>query len=229
MFVSPQEPKEFYVMGAVSSLPEEYGCDFLWDSELGLVGVQRKKFPNDFLPSIHDGRLQREYGMMQSLDVAVLLLEGQGNWTLDGELIAGRDEAGYRWTRQQHRNYLTSVMMKGIQVHTTDSKSDTMVFLSDLKSWSNKKDHTGLDRRPKPKGDRWGKLTNADYLSHLYQSFKGVGPKQAVALIQRWGVILKPTITEEELTQTPGWGKVRARQFMEVFEYAQDSDRGGDS
>ena len=65
MFISPTEPKRLGDTGVVSLTPEEYGVDVLFQTELGLVGVQRKVFPGEFLASVHEGWINKEDAQMR--------------------------------------------------------------------------------------------------------------------------------------------------------------------
>lgn len=219
MFIAPTEPASLKSIGAVSLLPEEYGADILWQSKAGTVGVQRKEFPGDFLASVHDGRLGQQILMMKSLDMGVLLLEGRQNWTMEGQLVRTQHGTGQRWgwDRTQHRNYLASVQAQGIQVHYSDSLADTIDFTLSLQKWTDKGDHTSVSSRPAASGPQWAKLTNADYVQYLYQSFPGIGPKQAKALYDHLGMIFTLAIGEEELTSVPGIGKGRAGKIIRMF------------
>lgn len=216
MFISPTEPAVLKEEGISSSLPEQYGVDILWASELGTVGVQRKQFPGDFLASVHDGRLNREYAMMKELDLAILLLEGTPHWTSEGNLIRDRTDKRTQWTLTQHRNYLASVQLRGIQVHTSTSLGDTATFLRTLQVWTNKNDHTSLSVRPAA-GKRWGDIGNHDYYEYLLQSLPGIGAKQATAIRQHLGIIIKPVVDAETLMTVPGIGKGRADGILAVF------------
>jgi ERCC4-type nuclease len=218
MFIAPTEPPQLRALGVCTLMPEQYGVDIMWNSELGLIGIQRKVFPGDFLASVHDGRLNKEYQQMKALDVAILLLEGRDHWTTEGQLIRDRNGKRTSWSRTQHRNYLASVQLRGIQLATTESLPDTINYIGDMRVWTNKGEHHGLDIRPAAKGDGWGKVTNADYQRHLIQGLPGIGPKQAEALLQHLGMIFSLRVTEEELMEVPGIGRRRATAIRKVFE-----------
>jgi ERCC4-type nuclease len=233
IYVSPAEPHRFHHLGVVSSEPEEAGVDFLWSSNMGMVGVQRKQFPGDFLASIHDGRLNREYLQMNNaLDVKVLLLEGKGNWTSGGELIeqwGGRDRQRRRqWNRTTHRNYLASIqIIKGITVQQTESMADTEQFLQDFKKWTNKEEHLGLEVRPAAQAaSYWANISNRDFQRYLLQSLPIIGPKLAEAILDHLGQIFHLDVTVEELMEVPGIGPGRAQKIYDVFHKleAKDSD-----
>ena len=225
MFISPTEPPLLHTIGVVSPIPEEYGVDILWQSKLGSIGIQRKQFPSDFLISIQDGRLSKEYQQMKALDIPILLLEGHPRWTTEGELYGDthRGQRTYQWTRHQHRNYLASVQLRGIQVHTSESITDTIDYINGLRLWSNKGDHSSLDRRPAAQGSQlWGNITNGDYVRYLYQSLPGVGPRAAGAIYTKLGMIFQLKVSEEDLQTVPGIGKGRAKKIMEVFRDASN-------
>lgn len=220
MFISPTEPKALHDIGVISSLPEQHGVDVMWESKLGTVGVQRKVFPADFLASVHDGRLALEFQQMKQLAIPVLLLEGRQNWTTEGELYGsfGNPGRSYTWTRTQHRNYLTSVQLRGVQVQTSDSIADTIDYLYGLRLWADKGDHHSLDRRPKPQADvPWRRVSNEDWVKWLYQSWPNIGPKQAGMIYKHLGVILRLTVGAEDLVSVPGIGKGIANRIMEIM------------
>lgn len=221
MFVAPTEPPPFSELGVVTSLPEEYGADFYWESELGKVGIQRKVFPGDFLSSIHDGRLNREYSQMQSLDIRVLLLEGRGRWSSSGALIEsyGRQESRRLWTLEQQRNYLASVQIfKGVTIQQSENKDDTTKFLLSFKNWTMKKEHLGLERRPAAQADSfWADISNRDFQRYLLQSFPIIGPKLAEAILDELGMIFHLDVTYEQLLTVRGIGPGRAKKIMDVF------------
>lgn len=217
MFIGPTEPSQFKSLGVSNLITEQYGVDFLWESELGLVGVQRKQFPSDFLASVHGDRLYREFMQMKDLDLAVLMLEGQAHWTTEGLLIRDRNDSRSPWTKTQHRNYLHSVQMRGCQVAHTDSIGDSINYLMDLQVWTNKADHNSLDVRPGPPKSGWGRLTNLDFQKHMLQGLPGIGPKQASLILEHVGMPMMLRVGVEELMQVPGIGKGRAEKIVKVF------------
>lgn len=222
MLIAPTEPKALMALGACSSTPEDYGADILWTSELGLVGVQRKVFPGDFLKSVHDGRLYKEYQQMKGLDLAVLLLEGHGKWTTEGRLIKDHGDVRYGWSKEQHRHYLTSVQLRGIVVLQSQGLGDTIDFLQAFREWTDKGDHESLNRRPGPEAEIWGSaLSDRDYILHMIQSLPKVGPKKARALLDTWGNPFDIKLTEEQIASTPGFGKVLAKKIARLFDASE--------
>lgn len=220
MFISPTEPQPLRDIGITSSIPETYGVDIMWESRIGTIGIQRKAFPADFLASVQDGRLALEFQQMKQLAIPILLLEGRQQWTAEGELYGsfGNPKRSYTWTRVQHRNFLTTVQLRGVQVQTSDSIPDTIDYLHGLRLWAEKGDHNSLDRRANPQADApWGSVSNADWINWLYQSWPGIGPKQAGLIQKHLGVILRLTVGAEDLATVPGIGKGISKRIVEMM------------
>lgn len=211
-------------------LPEEYGADIMWESRLGLVGVQRKVFPEDFLASVHDNRLNFQLQQMKQLDVAILMLEGPVQWTTEG-LLYGRTPRNkvysghrnlnqeYAWDRVQLHNYLASVQMRGVQVHHTESIRDTIECVNGLRVWTDKREHSSLDSRGAAKSAVWYDLSNPEFFTWFYQALlpSGIGPKTAAAIYARLGVILRLTVGLEELESVPGIGRKTAAKIVRIW------------
>ena len=144
MLISPTEPAPLKDLGKVSSLSEKYGSDILMLVKDVRVGVQRKLFPNDLMASLSDGRLYDQIRKMSSLNHAVVVLEGYGQWTSDGVLM-GR----YTFTKDQLHGLMMSLSFEfGIQVFQVRDMSETIQLLTNLEKWLHKPSHTSLLRRP---------------------------------------------------------------------------------
>lgn len=214
LIVAPTEPSQFKsIADVVSMAPERMGVDALWSSETwGMVGVQRKEY-RDLIASVADGRLAREVAQMQRLGLAVLMIEGRIRFTTDGQIV----DSYMRWTRTQHRGLVRSVQSKGIWVESTDTVSDTVEAVLDLRRWCDKPRHNSLDRRPKPTG-AWGKASQRDFALHLLQGVDGVGPVVAEAIIDQFGKV--PWTWEcsyEQLLAVPGVGPGVASKLWEAL------------
>jgi ERCC4-type nuclease len=213
--VSPSEPPALKALGRATMLPESFGADVLFPSRLGLVGVQRKEFPGDFMASVHDGRLSQQRSQLQRCAVRLLVLEGRGQWSTDGELIV---PFGPGWTASQHRRYLWSVQLDGIWVSSTDNLQQTIELVEDLAAWTAKASHGRADR-PKPRGSGgWGKATDRDWGVHLLQGIDGLGPDTAGRVIDHFGrVPLAWTATAEELGEVHGLGPKRVAKMVKAL------------
>lgn len=208
MLVSPTEPALIKGLGAVSSVCEEHGVDVLWATAEGLVGVQRKEI-RDLFASVRDGRLAREVAQMAGLSRAALVVEGRPRWTSDG-LWCGREP----WSVEAYRSLLHSVADRGIYVARTDSIAETVEWVRSWHAWTLKHRHVALRRRP---GPGWT-AGSREWQRWLLQSFDGVGPETADAIIEHFGGLpLRWTVSEEELRQVKGVGPRRARRLMEAL------------
>lgn len=215
MLVSPAEPERLRTVGKVSSLPEQWGCDFLFPANGQWIGIQRKTIP-DLIASVQDGRLAKEVAQIKRVDVAILIIEGQVKWTVEGNMVIGSN-FGQSWTRKQFKGVLWSVRLKGIWVEFSDGIQETIQTLAWLESWFLKSQHRSLDRRPGP-SSVWGKLADRDYARHLVMGLPGVGPELADRIVDRFGVPFAWKLTEKELTEIEGIGKVKARSIYAALE-----------
>lgn len=209
MLISPSEPPLLKELGKVSSAPEKLGADVLFTSPIfGSVGVQRKEI-TDLIASVADGRLERELGQMKSLGLAVLVIEGRLNWTVDGSLMSTSS-----WTLAQHRGLLWSVQSRGYWIGSTDGLTDTCSYISSFATWATKSRHNSLSTRPKAKG-QWGFATNRDWALHLLQSFNGIGVEVAGRIYDHFGgVPIAWTVDERDLQQIPGIGATKADRLI---------------
>jgi len=218
MMIAPSEPAALRALGRTTLLPERYGVDLLFASPAaGLVGLQRKVFPGDFLSSIEDARLSMQISQMSlsPLKVKVLLLEGRGTWTTEGELVAKYGS----WDKSKHRRFLLSVQAAGVQVHQTDSLDDTISFVRDLEVWADKWSHRSMrTTRTAVKRDAWGRAGTRQFQLHLIQGVPNVGPELAERILDTLGFPFGLTVSENQLLQVEGIGPKKARQILNAFE-----------
>jgi ERCC4-type nuclease len=203
LLVSPTEPAELRALGTTSGVPEHHGCDVVWTSRHGLIGVQRKEL-TDLWTSLRDGRLAREVAKMRLLGVRVLLVEGRVRWSPSGRLATARAPL----TRDQLRGLLLSAQRRGLWVVHSDDVADSAAALLHLRAWAEKSHHTSLDlasaRRAEPTTARsWG--------TGLLQCFPLVGPIVAGAIYDHFdGVPLRWTVGTGDLAAVKGVGPTRA-------------------
>lgn len=209
MLCSPTEPKRLKALGKVSSAPEKHGADFLILGHKTRIGVQRKQFPGDLLASLNDGRLYDQLPRLQALDQSLLVVEGHGQWTEDGELIADKY---HTFTIQQLHGLLFTVMFQfGVPSIWVAKLSDTADVLINLEAWAKKTKHTSLKSRPGPQGSNWGTTTDRHLAQHILQGFPGIGGELAGRVVDKFqGVPLTWTVGEDELMTVEGLGKKKA-------------------
>jgi ERCC4-type nuclease len=212
VLVSPTEPKSFRDLGQVSSVPEQYGVDFLWVSPSGKVGVQRKEV-NDLVASLRDGRLGKELSQMESLDTKVVIVEGVPQWSVDGYLLTARS-----FTQDQMFGVLFSLAAQSVWSFQTRDASDTAHCLRSMQGWLNKTRHTSLRNRPKANG-AWGTADNREWGIHLLQSFSGIGVDTAGRIFDYFGgVPLRWTVSQVDLQDVRGVGRTRAAKMMNALQ-----------
>ena len=220
MLVSPTEPPRLLELGKSSWKPEEYGCDILILGKGRRIGVQRKKFPEDFVSSLSDGRLERQLPLMTNLSHRIIVLEGYGSWTSDGELIMPQSFNRHQLTRKSFQGLLFSIMFQFqipvLQVADIDATVETLEI---LEAWAKKKKHTSLSQRPGPKKDSFGSVSEKAMASHIMQGFPGVGVGTAGDIIEHFGgVPLVWTVTQDELLEVKGVGKVTVERLMKSLD-----------
>lgn len=212
MLVSPAERPPLNSLGKVSSLPEQYGADYLIFSPLfGTVGVQRKEI-NDLVASLSDDRIAREVTDMKGLDVGIWLIEGNPNWSGDGQLLSSRTP----FTRQSFQGITLSLMSQGFWMAFTDSIQDTMNWLLNCEKWMMKLKHNSLNQRPKARGV-FGVADLTEQRIHFMQGFPGLGYDRAAAIVSHFQglpVQLKEGVILENV---PGIGKGTAKKIREVL------------
>ena len=226
LLIAPTEPPQLKRLGDSSSVPESYGVDVLWGGVDGLCGLQRKEI-GDLVASMQDGRLGKEVVQMLDgdLSVKVLLVEGRGKWSEDGAMLKGY---GPEVKRGQVRAFLYSIRSKGVWVEVSDDLNDTADVVAGLVRWSRKAEHKALLGRPGPSGDAaWGKVGRREWAVHLLSGFEGIGAGVAESIIDHFGEVpLQWRVTEKELQEVPGIGKVRAKKLVQALERMEEKDVG---
>lgn len=216
MLISPTEPAIFRTLGKVSGKPEQFGCDFLIVAGGKRIGVQRKRFPEDLIASLHDNRLYEQLQKMQKLDQIVFVMEGLGKWTSDGELI-------YRSKfnkSQMYGLFFSLAFVHGCQVFQVRSSQETITILQYLEAWCQKPKHTSLFTRSGPKKDSWGKVGKKQNGMHFLQSFQGVGPGLAEKIYDHFGGVPLKWDMEgpENLAEVRGIGADKANRIWNALE-----------
>lgn len=221
MLVSPTEPQRLRHLGSTSSQPEKHGADFLILGKTYRIGVQRKQFPGDLLSSIADGRLYSQLPYLAELEQAMVLVEGYGKWTEDGELIGPIDYQ--RFTRTQMYGLFNSIMFEfGVPVYQVKNIDATEDYLIALEAWASKTKHSSLKTRPGPSGDSWG-TSDRHFAMHMLQGLPGVGPELAGRMIDHFGTLpLSWDVSYDELLKVPGVGPKKAVAMYEALDFGED-------
>lgn len=189
-----------------------------------VVGIQRKRFPDDFLASLRDDRIAKELGQMETLGAKILILEGIPRWNEAG---AERYLHGVRtsFTESQLIGILASLQhLHGVEIYWTDDQAGTIRLVKRLHGWFNNAkgktaETSSLRKRNAPPKDDWGKRGSKDWQNWILQSFPGVGPKVARAIRDHFGYLpLTWAVTEDELLEVPGVGKKIAKALISTLD-----------
>jgi len=219
--LSPSESglaKVFGKKAITSTLPEKKGADILSFTKQGLVGIQRKSVPHDFISSIDDGRLVRSMELLsKECKFSLMLLEGKLRYFPDGHLYISRKIMS-RFTRRQIRGILFDIKyIRGVDFDFTEDLEDTAYYINWLTDWMNKDQHLGLFRRPSAKGS-WYIPSSGELHSWILQSFRGIGPTTAEKMIERFGDIpIRWSCSMEELSEVHGISKAKARELYVIL------------
>ncbi len=219
VLLSPSEvalAKKLKDEAIVSDLPEQKGADILIYTRPGLIGLQRKEVPNDFISSFIDGRMARASSLLiQNCKFPRIIAEGRFKYWPDGKVVTGRGnrkQEPTKFTRKHIRGMIFNLeFIKGIFVDWTDDLDDTVAYIRALPEFVNREKHLGLFSRPSAQGD-WYVPTAADTQLWLLQSFPGIGPATADKIVDKFGgnVPLRWTCTLDELASVPGLSRKRA-------------------
>lgn len=174
----------------ISSIPEEKGADILIYSIEGLLGIQRKEVPHDFLSSVIDGRMARETSLLaECCQFRVVLGEGAFRYFPDGSVATGVPKgvkAFQRFTESSIRKIIFDIkLIKGVDVDFTKDLADTIKYIKTAHEYLTGTKHVGLFQRPKAQG-AWGSPTSRELHSWILQGFPGVGPGLADAILRHF-------------------------------------------
>jgi ERCC4-type nuclease len=197
----------------LSTLPERYGCDVLWNVKGEWWGVQRKEL-GDFIASVLDGRMAKEVGQMKQTPMPHVVIEGRVSFS-QGVLVWS--SWGQEVTESQWHGMLWSLQYAGVTIGFTGGMRETAGYVTRMIAWSEKGNHTSMNRRPGPVG-KWGKATSREFGEHLLMGLPGVGPELAGRVMDRFGrVPWKWDVSEEELMSVDGVGRQKAKTMLEAF------------
>lgn len=205
----------------VSELPEFKGADILLYTKQGLLGIQRKQAPHDFISSFTDGRMARLLPLLtQNCKFTRIIQEGRFRYWPDGTLNMGVTMEGKRvptrFTRKQVLGMRFDIeFVYGVIVDYTEDIEETVDYIRSVEKYLSGGKHLGLYTRPSAKGN-WGVPSARDTDLWLLQSFQGIGPAIAGKIIDHFGgkIPLKWDCTLEQLASVPGLSVKRAKMMM---------------
>lgn len=221
LLISPTEPSHIRELGKVSSTPENYGADILIISRQAKLAVQRKRFPQDLVASLEDGRLADQLAKMSDVDRACLLIVGFPVWTLEGELV-WRNWSGRKWTLDSIFGALASALFEaGVGHFWVRDEGEAVSLLGVLEKWNGKATHTTTRTRSRPKAKGWG-LSREIQQAHFLQGLPGVGPELAGRIVREFdGVPLQWSVGKGEMMRVHGVGKMKAEKMSEMIPWGE--------
>jgi ERCC4-type nuclease len=220
--VSPTDRDIMEQLGDIaisSQIPEQNGADILLYTSQGMFGIQRKRFPEDFVSSMNDGRLARETSMLKEhCKFRLLIIEGIPKYYPDGNLVKPRSMPGH-YTRKRIRGTIYNIRyVKGIDVDYTESLKDTVDYIKELIEFFTDTKHLGLYVRPSAPST-WIVPSSDETLLWILQGFEGIGPQLAENIIKRFGKIpIAWTCTLDELKSVPRLGEKRATEIYKLLQ-----------
>lgn len=199
----------------ISSLCESNGADVIARTPTGLIGYQRKTLP-DLKSSLIDGRLYKELAQLTSSPLikhSFLIIEHDPRQTtttgefLDVDLPVSTFQSLIVKSHTLGVGYLPSTHHRG----TIEAIANCAIYLSTS--------HSKTIRRTGSPKDVWGRTGNRQYLSYMLQSFPGVGPKIADAIVNHFDGRLPMmwTCDIDDLMEVPGIGKSTASRLWGFF------------
>lgn len=208
-----------------SDLPESKGADVLIYTKSGLLGIQRKEVPSDFISSFTDGRMARSLALLPvSCAFARVVGEGQFKYWPDGTVDLGmmknRVRVPSRFTRKHIRGMEFDIeIVRGVIVDYTDDTDDTVLYIKQITDFLNAGKHIGLFSRPSAKG-AWFVPSARDIDLWILQSFPGIGPSIADKIIEKFDgkIPMRWTCTLDDLIGIPGLGKKKAISMWESLQ-----------
>lgn len=223
VLLSPSEVSIKAIMGKdaiVSTLCEEKGADILIYSEKGLVGLQRKAVPNDFISSFTDGRFARLLPLITTNCAFYrVVCEGKFKFWPDGTVHLGMTKNHKRVPSRFNRSHIHGMIndlefIYGIQIHWTDDVEDTVRYIESVQRFMSADKHVGLFTRPKAQA-AWLVPTDKDIHLWVLQSFGGIGVSTATKIIEKFGKApLRWTCTVDDLCKIPGISAKAAQQWI---------------
>lgn len=225
VLISPTEPEWLKSYGTRLSLEtEQYGCDILISGPKGFMGIQRKKFPQDIMDSVMDGRLARQVAAMKALPFYMILFEGLPTWSNDGQAVMGAAPDDNTWasfelhsespewfTRKVFTKVCATLHLDGVATSWAADSYEFIAALDDLKDWWQVGNHKTLDI----KAPEFAERTRRGRMAAALQVVDGVGPTVAKSIAAEFDLIIDAGLGE--LEEISGVGPKMASNIYKQF------------
>ena len=184
--ISAHEPRHIKrLFGDTAIEDPSMGYDMKLYTNPAVIGLERKKFPSDFLASIQDGRLNREIlAMREDTDIQILVPHGRTpKYDKDGILTVVGDR---KWTKKGITNIFRTIQyVEGVYVEWAKNDAELVQMIHDLQDYFDKKEHDSLRSRPRIKTN-WMVPSRAERIIYWMQGLPGVGTTTAKKLYEKF-------------------------------------------
>lgn len=208
--IVPNEPKRIrQLLPDLIEVPMGYDICLL--TNLGKVGIERKRVPSDLISSIEDGRLGREIlAMREECKVMVILFHGVMRYNANGTLKLGRGTS-YRWTDKGIRNVRRTLeFVEGCYVECARNNEELVKVVNEVQEYLDKPRHDSMHIRQGIKSN-WIRSTREEKIIYWMQGLPGVGISTARKLYEKFPTPLSIfQAVPEDISSIPRMGKTVA-------------------
>ena len=173
--ITTNEPKKIRNL-FVDKVEIPMGWDMCLYTEAGVIGIERKKVPDDLLASVQDGRLNREIlAMREETQIQILLLHGRINYNPNGSLKTWRNRPQrYNWSRKGITNLLRTIRyVEGLYVEEAKNNAELVQLVYDLQLYFDQKHHLSIKSRPRIETS-WFLPSHAERVIYFYSGLPGI-------------------------------------------------------
>jgi len=227
MSPSGSDVKDMVKLFGESAILEPLPYDMQLVTRNGLLPMERKKVPSDFLASVSDGRLSQQIMDMRAVSpFYVVLLHGEFVYKSDGTLVTGNKHDKSRWTRKAIRNLKRTIQyVEGAFIEEASTDQELVEVVTTLQEYFDSNHHFSMRTRPSMESDwfvpRWD-----ERILHFYQGIPGVSIVRSRSLFK---VCPKPLdlyqMTLDDFQRIDGFGPKLSRGVYNFLRTGGTNDR----
>lgn len=211
ILVSPNESEVKKALGD-DGFEAPLPFDFLLYTSRGPIPAERKRFPDDFIASVKDGRWAREAAAMRQYSpYCIGIIEGEGRYTSDDKLRIGNRVS--QWSRAGVRNMFRSLRyVEGVDLEFTSDILDTVECLKEMQAYFDKDTHISLRTRPRFESDWFTPVYEERFIYWLQGCGAGISIVRARAFAKVFknpGEVFNASV--EDFMSIPGIGPTMAK------------------
>jgi ERCC4-type nuclease len=223
-FINPNEPRSVKNLFGETAIEEPMPYDMQLCTKRGMIPIERKEIPSDFLASVLDGRLSRQIvSMREASPIYVLLLHGEFIFGRDGSLSLNHGNQKSNWTRKAIRNLKRTIQyVEGAFIEEAHDDNELVEVVTTLQEYFDAAHHFSMKSRPSIESD-WFIPQRDDRILNFYQGLPGVSVIRARTLFKSYPRPLDLFRAElEDLETIDGFGKKMANRiymFLRTGDY----------